>query len=1526
MYNPFLATYLLVLTLVLWPTVVEAHNGAVAIAVPVAGITIDGDFSDWPTEMRRYPILHRKDGVRLKNAEDFQGSFRVGYNATENTLYVAVEVQDESTVIDTTAGSPWTQDGCAVYVEPGHREEDTPPAQYGLWGNTRSVDGTGRTEDVEVAVQREVRGHRYEWRLDMSKVHEGQVYLHPRMAVGFDVALWDKDEDGSGSWMAWGRGKDKEQHSDRLGDVVLLEQGGETGKLQGQVSWEGTEKKVGHGQVRVQSLAAEKLWVQAGTDQQGHYAVEVPEGRYQVGVSGLREKGEDRAIAVQAGQVAEAELVVKLPTGLVQPAGPGRGHWQSVGVAEGLSSLWIRRILQDRVGNLWVAALDGLSRYNGQQWTTFTTQDGLVSNVVGFVLEDRKGSLWFGTFGGLSRYDGQQWTTFTTKDGLASNWVEYMLEDQKGNLWVGSYGGVSRYDGQQWTSFNTGLPNNGVRCIAEDRQGNLWFGGGGGTGFGFGGLSRYDGQTLKVFTTADGLASDNVIDLAVDREGNLWAGTFGGGVSRHDGQQFKNFTTQDGLPSNNVVSILEDREGSLWFGTTDAGVCRYDGQRWTTFTTEDGLAHDHVLSILEDREGSLWFGTFGGSLSRYDEQVKTFTVQDGLAHKGVLAIAEDQKGNLWVANGDWMGGKGVSRYDGQQWTTFTVEDGLADNLVRSILGDRQGKVWFGTDGEGMSRYDGQRFETFTTQDGLAGNWVHAIAEHHEGNLWFGTTDGVNRYDGQQWTTFTVEDGLPSNNVVSILEDREGKLWLGTDGGLSRYDGQRWITFTVEDGLPSNQVNAILPDLEGKLWIGAGHRWARSRGGGLSRYDGQRFEAFTATEGLTNIRVVSLAEDQEGKLWLGTGGGVSRYDGRVSQHLLRQDGLAHDAVNQVLQTRNGDMWIATEGGLTRYRPRPALPPPIHIEDVVADHHYGPAAEIRLSSSQKLLAFEFAGLSFKTRPGQMAYVYQLEGHDPDWRVTHDTRVEYVDLPVGNYTFQVKAVDRDLNYSEQPATVAVEVFYQAIVSPVRLAEVHLQDLFASFYKTYNTQPLGTVQVLNDSPDSVAATLSFFLPDYMRRPSEQPLSLAPNSSQQVEVKALLDEQVLNVKETVPVQAEVSLAVASGDQSFAAQKKQEIILHGRGALTWAPVGKAAAFITPDDPAVSEFARSTLVAFEEQVRGLGKPCRNLLRAMVLFEALKAHGVRYIPDANTPYTKVSADRSVVDHISYPAEVLQQKAGDCDDLTVLYCSLLENAGVSTALVDAPGHIFLLFDTGVSRQEVYKLPIDEKLYLIRGDRVWVPLEVTLVGEGFARAWQAGAEELVKVRAERERVVDTQAAWEMYAPASPVLAEKGSVPSREEMQEGVRGQYAALEELIDGYLARHYLDPLKVNPGDGALWSELARVYVGLGRYDAAIKSAYNRLRQQGGEDATTLNQLGIAHYLKGDLEQAAYFFKKAVDLAPADTGIRRNLDKTVAALGESGEVKGKPPAGLFGTEEIETTEMAKGAKAGQVEVDEDSFYWGE
>ncbi len=318
----------------------------------------------------------------------------------------------------------------------------------------------------------------------------------------------------------------------------------------------------------------------------------------------------------------------------------------------------------------------------------------------------------------------------------------------------------------------------------------------------------------------------------------------------------------------------------------------------------------------------------------------------------------------------------------------------------------------------MLRYDGVEFTAFTTADGLAYDQVISIYEDRDGNLWFGTDrGGVSRYDGVEFTTSTTAEGLAHDRVSAISGDRDGNLWFGTGGGgVSRYDGTKLTTFTTADGLAYNTVVCILEDRKGNLWFG-------TESGGVSRYDGEEFTTFTTADGLAHNRVVCIYEDGDGDLWFGTGGGgVSRYDGNMFQSLLKRDGLPGNDIRDVIQDRHGDFWIATENGVVRYRPVQTNPI-IAITDVVADQRHGPVSEVRLSTSQRYLAFEYLGISYKTRREALLYRYRMESYDADWQITQKPMVEYENLQRGTYTFEVQAIDRDLNYSE-PARLRLTV----------------------------------------------------------------------------------------------------------------------------------------------------------------------------------------------------------------------------------------------------------------------------------------------------------------------------------------------------------------------------------------------------------------------------------------------------------------------------------------------------------------------
>jgi ligand-binding sensor domain-containing protein len=70
-------------------------------------------------------------------------------------------------------------------------------------------------------------------------------------------------------------------------------------------------------------------------------------------------------------------------------------------------------------------------------------------------MEDRKGNLWIGGGGGISRYDGNTFTCFSTKDGLFNDDIWSILEDKTGNIWIGTRGTMlHRYDGKSFINFS----------------------------------------------------------------------------------------------------------------------------------------------------------------------------------------------------------------------------------------------------------------------------------------------------------------------------------------------------------------------------------------------------------------------------------------------------------------------------------------------------------------------------------------------------------------------------------------------------------------------------------------------------------------------------------------------------------------------------------------------------------------------------------------------------------------------------------------------------------------------------------------------------------------------------------------------------------------------------------------------------------------------------------------------------------------------------------------------------------------
>ena len=315
-------------------------------------------------------------------------------------------------------------------------------------------------------------------------------------------------------------------------------------------------------------------------------------------------------------------------------------------------SQYVRRIFQDRNGNIWFGTNgDGVARYDARlndsarldkPLAYFTVNEGFSGRAVRGIVEDKNGDLWFATDAGISRYDGRAFETFDRKNGLGSNQVWSILIDRSGTVWCGTEAGVYKNDRKSkinglpaFTPFplpEADLSNRPdaypapklVNSIYQDKAGNLWFGTNGLGVYRYDGTSSPDGKPrLTNFSEKEGLSNNFVQSIVQDEskgehKGKLWFGTRFGGISRFDGVRFTNFTTKEGLSSNFVWTFLQDNSGDnpngdLWIGSAGGGLMLYDGKSFRHFTQVEGLPSRHVQSLLKDDNGRLWVGTSGGA-------------------------------------------------------------------------------------------------------------------------------------------------------------------------------------------------------------------------------------------------------------------------------------------------------------------------------------------------------------------------------------------------------------------------------------------------------------------------------------------------------------------------------------------------------------------------------------------------------------------------------------------------------------------------------------------------------------------------------------------------------------------------------------------------------------------------------------------------------------------------------------------------------------------------------------------------
>jgi hypothetical protein len=307
--------------------------------------------------------------------------------------------------------------------------------------------------------------------------------------------------------------------------------------------------------------------------------------------------------------------------------------------------------------------------------------------------------------------------------------------------------------------------------------------------------------------------------------------------------------------------------------------------------------------------------------------------------------------------------------------------------------------------------------------------------------------------------------------------------------------------------------------------------------------------------------------------------------------------------------------------------------------------------------------------------------------------------------------------------------------------------QRLFPVSYAWYEHNPVATVRIRNDEPNAITdVSFSFYQEQYTNQASV--FAVLPRIGSgiwvDVPVTALFNESMLDLTENINVNALVQVEYRSLGAQRQASFPVDLRVYHRNAFAWDDDRRAASFVSARDPAAVYFARYT----EAAVRNTLRPDlpKNLQYAAALFEALHLYKMNYVIDPASSYVELSENASALDTLNYPYQTLFYRGGDCDDLSILYCSLLEVLGVETAFITIPGHIYAAFDAG---DEEWAQKNRDNL-IEQGGKFWIPVEITLPAEGFFLAWRIGAQEWRSAAPDNRALFPMADSWTAYPPVS--------------------------------------------------------------------------------------------------------------------------------------------------------------------------------
>lgn len=691
----------------------------------------------------------------------------------------------------------------------------------------------------------------------------------------------------------------------------------------------------------------------------------------------------------------------------------------------------------------------------------YSATNGLASSTVYDIIQARDGFMWFATANGVSKFDGNQFTTFRINDGLNSNSIIAMAEGKNGELYFGNYekginvlrdGKIQNYfseikgkrlaisylmiprDGNEMQTIYAHGIYSGVNAISESDTA--------------GSISVNPIPSQRAIYNLTQIANGKIIAASSD------------GLYDFENEKFTKLNIA-GLPDSDFYSFCEGDEGSylaaaksiIYHIKNDKVIKRYDVKEYGDI----GISH-----IFFDSNKNIWFSIMNKGfyfIPKDSDKIIDIGSKMGLQNSLVNKYFEDNEGNIWISTF----GKGVFCLNNLYLKSYNENDGLSNNTVYSIVKENSGKIIIGTF-NGINILEDGKFHRIKKNIGKPlTEYIYGI-KNFDNNIYVGVslvnekvikvnTKGINFYMVDRQSFAKTRDGLylfgtaldyivvnkrlkftdegtllfyifrdssNLNRINDIFEDSQKNVWIATANGLCKISGLTYAadkvkgekSFFPNDPVLNSRINSVTQDNQNNVWFAGANGIAsyNLESGSVTSYPNLLGHNLSASNFITF--------DKKGRLWLANMKGLFLFDGKTIKHLTGKTGLPSSEVLSLYYDESENLlYVGTSNGLSvldinqfdNFNP---LPPNVVMVEVEAgDSVYAGYDNLIFSPEQHDVKIDFTALNYSS-PGTIKYRYNFDG---DWINTDFSLLNFVSLGSGTYNLQIMAKTQNSDWGQ-------------------------------------------------------------------------------------------------------------------------------------------------------------------------------------------------------------------------------------------------------------------------------------------------------------------------------------------------------------------------------------------------------------------------------------------------------------------------------------------------------------------------------